>query len=227
MMALCNRCHVGLNVTVSLVTWARCSRNVLHVGYINPIVVVESWLLLVHLWFGLNVGLADYKDRPPTTVQGLCRDLSHEAEFDPAGSGACQDLPLGVPLMNLIGLCSDVVWIPPPGMLVLGLLGMVLVAGDQIWATCLELQSDSQFVAASDVSITGVYGRDQDVHQDQLLPWMVWLSGLSASLWTKRSSVRFLVRAHPRVAGQVPGWGHVRGNRSMFLSVFLLPFPSL
>ena len=40
-----------------------------------------------------------------------------------------------------------------------------------------------------------------------LVPWLVWLSRLSTSLRTKRPLVRFLVRAHAWVAGQVPGWG--------------------
>ena len=42
-------------------------------------------------------------------------------------------------------------------------------------------------------------------------------------LWTKGSLVRFPVRAHAWVAGQVLGWGHVRGNHTL---MFLLPFPS-
>ena len=65
-------------------------------------------------------------------------------------------------------------------------------------------------------------------------PWLVWLSGWSTSLRTKRSLVRFLARAHACVVGQVPSWGHVGGNQSMYLShidvslpLFLLPFPSL
>ena len=44
------------------------------------------------------------------------------------------------------------------------------------------------------------------------LPWLVWLSGLNASLWTQRLPVGFPVRAHAWVAGQVPTWGHMRGN---------------
>ena len=43
-------------------------------------------------------------------------------------------------------------------------------------------------------------------------PWLVWLSGLSASLQTKGSPVQFLVRAHAWLGGQVPSWGHVSGN---------------
>ena len=66
------------------------------------------------------------------------------------------------------------------------------------------------------------------------MPWLVWLSELSAGLLTKRLLVRFVVRAHAWVAGPGPQLGHVRGNQSMFLShtdvslpPFLLPFPSL
>ena len=60
-------------------------------------------------------------------------------------------------------------------------------------------------------------------------PWLVWLSGLSASLWTKGSPVWFLVRAHAWVIGQVPSRGHARGNHTlMFLSLsFYIPIPSL
>ena len=38
-------------------------------------------------------------------------------------------------------------------------------------------------------------------------PWLVWLSGLSAGLWTERSLVQFPVKVHAWVAGQVPNWG--------------------
>ena len=57
----------------------------------------------------------------------------------------------------------------------------------------------------------------------------MWLSRSSAGLQTKRSPVRVPVRAHAWVVGRVPGWGHARGNWSMFLShidVSLLLSPS-
>ena len=59
------------------------------------------------------------------------------------------------------------------------------------------------------------------------LPWLVWLSGLSAGLRIKGLLGRFPVRAHGWVAGQVPSRGRVRGNRTlMFLSLFFsLPSP--
>ena len=39
--------------------------------------------------------------------------------------------------------------------------------------------------------------------------WLVWLSGLSMGLRTKGSPVRFPVRAHAWVVGQVPSGGHM------------------
>ena len=59
-----------------------------------------------------------------------------------------------------------------------------------------------------------------------LEPWLVWLSGWSASLKTKGLPVQFPVRAHAWVAGQVPSRGHARGNHTL---IFLSPsfsFPS-
>ena len=50
------------------------------------------------------------------------------------------------------------------------------------------------------------------------LPWLVWLSGLSTSLQAKGSLVRFPVRAHAWVAGQVPCGGVIRGRQSVYLS---------
>ena len=56
-------------------------------------------------------------------------------------------------------------------------------------------------------------------------PWLVWLSGLSASLQTKTLLVQFPVREHAWVVGQVPSVGYERGNHTlMFLSLsFSLP----
>ena len=57
--------------------------------------------------------------------------------------------------------------------------------------------------------------------------WLVWLSGLRASLWTKMSPVGFSVRAQVWIAGQVPSRGHMRDNHTlMFFSLsFSLPSP--
>ena len=58
--------------------------------------------------------------------------------------------------------------------------------------------------------------------------WLVWLSGLSASLRTKGLPVQFSVRARAWVAGQVSSGGHVRGSHIyVSLPLFLLLFPSL
>ena len=66
------------------------------------------------------------------------------------------------------------------------------------------------------------------------MPWLVWLSGLNTGLQSERLLVRFPVRAHGWVMGQVPSWRRARGNKLMFLShvdvslpLFLLPCPSL
>ena len=59
-------------------------------------------------------------------------------------------------------------------------------------------------------------------------PWLVWLSGLSTGLRRKRSPVRFPVRTHAWVAGQVPSKGCARGNHAlMFLSLSFSLFSSL
>ena len=56
-----------------------------------------------------------------------------------------------------------------------------------------------------------------------LKPWLVWLSGLSASLPTKGSLVGLQVRAHAWVVGQVPSQGHVRSNHTLMVSPSLSP----
>ena len=46
----------------------------------------------------------------------------------------------------------------------------------------------------------------------------MWLSELSACLWTERLLVQFVVRANAWVVGWVPGLGPASGNQLMFLS---------
>ena len=60
--------------------------------------------------------------------------------------------------------------------------------------------------------------------KNEILPWLVWLTGLSASLPTKESRVWFLVWAQAWAAGQVPSRGHMRGNHALMFS-FSLPSP--
>ena len=45
-----------------------------------------------------------------------------------------------------------------------------------------------------------------DTKEKTYMPWLVWLSGLSAGLRTKRSPVRFPVRAHAWVVGGSLGY---------------------
>ena len=67
------------------------------------------------------------------------------------------------------------------------------------------------------------------MYQKDTLIWLVWLSGLSASLQTKGSLVLFPVRAHAWVVGQVPTKGACEWlpHIDISLPLFLLPFPSL
>ena len=55
-------------------------------------------------------------------------------------------------------------------------------------------------------------------------PWLVWRRALSAGLRTERSLVRFPVRTHVWVAGQVSSWEGAKSNQLMFLSLSLSPF---
>ena len=62
-------------------------------------------------------------------------------------------------------------------------------------------------------------------HHEQ--PWLVWLSGLSASLQTNGLSVQFPVRAHAWFAGWVPSEGRTRGNHTLMFLSLSFSFPSL
>ena len=68
-----------------------------------------------------------------------------------------------------------------------------------------------------------------NLKNDFFMPWLVWLSGVSAGLQTKGSQVRFLVRAHARVVAQVPSGGVCERQPHIDVSLPLLlsPFPSL
>ena len=59
------------------------------------------------------------------------------------------------------------------------------------------------------------------------MPWLVWLSGLSAGLRTKGLPVQFPVRTLVWVVGQVPSWGRTRGNHTLMFLSLSLPSPSL
>ena len=66
-----------------------------------------------------------------------------------------------------------------------------------------------------------------EIEIEIFLPWLVWLSGLSADLRTSGSLVQFPVRAHARVAGQVLSRGDVRGNHTIMFLSLSFSFPSL
>ena len=57
------------------------------------------------------------------------------------------------------------------------------------------------------------------------MPWLMWLSGLSACLWTKGSLVQFPVRAHVR--GRGPQLQECEKQPHIDVSLPLPPFPSL
>ena len=58
------------------------------------------------------------------------------------------------------------------------------------------------------------------------LPWLVWLSRLSAGLQSKGSLVRFPVRAPAWVMGQVPSKADMRGNHTFMFLFLSFSFPS-
>ena len=57
-----------------------------------------------------------------------------------------------------------------------------------------------------------IYSKQEIKLKIKCQPQLVWLSGLSASQQTERSLVRFPVRAHAWIVGQIPSWGRVKGN---------------
>ena len=125
-VALCSRCPVRASGIMSLITRAGCFRYVPCVGYLGPPAVIESWLLMACLCVGstlkLTVGWL-WGSTLTTVYELLCRCWPHKVEFTLAGSGACQDLLLYMPLVKPTGSCSNVVWSWPLGVLILELLG--------------------------------------------------------------------------------------------------------
>ena len=93
------------------------------------------------MW-GWPSGWMTVRINPDIVYKWLCRCWPHRAEFITAESGACQDLPLDMLLVKLIGSCSDIVWNWPLGVFVLGPLGkqpMSDTACDWPWTTFLKL----------------------------------------------------------------------------------------
>ena len=87
-----------------------------------------------------------------------------------------------------------------------------------------------QFSGLSGESCEFIYGKSFENNfwnkTTMMKPWLVWLSGLSVSLWTRGSPVQFPVGAHAWVLGQVPRRGCMRGNHTLMFLSFLSPVPS-
>ena len=81
------------------------------------------------------------------------------------------------------------------------------------------------------VVVTWIYACVNNQNAVYQSPWLVWFSRLSASLRTKELPVRFSVRSHAWVAGQVPSGAGGALERQPHIDVslplFLLPFPAL
>ena len=73
--------------------------------------------------------------------------------------------------------------------------------------------------------IVNFYSLTDYILKKETLPWLVWLNGLSSSLWTKGLPVWFPDRAHAWVAGQVPSRRYVRGNHTLMLLSLSISLP--
>ena len=76
-VALCSRCFVGPSDIDSLITWVGCSKNVPCVGYVDPFVVIESWLLLAYSCVGSTFSLDECEAQPWPVCELLCRCWPH------------------------------------------------------------------------------------------------------------------------------------------------------
>lgn len=128
-LALFSRCLVWLSDAVVIIIWTRSSRNVPCVGFVNPLIVVESWFVLDCLWVGLTFKLTDFEYQPPMQCPICCTGLDLTKQNYLQRIMVSVRLPLDLSLIKLIGLCSDVVWSFPPSILVLEHLGRDFHAG--------------------------------------------------------------------------------------------------
>ena len=107
-----------------------------------------------------------------------------------------------------------------------------------------ESTEDKKVGAPEDLCSTGKQRNGYDWHQAGLIrlffrweikmigglethqePWLVWLSGLSASLQTEGSSVQFPVRHMSGLWARIPSRGCSRGNYTLMFPSFSLPSP--
>lgn len=110
-VALYSRCPVGPNVAVSWILWTGCSRNVHFVSCVWPPVIVELSSLLACQCVGLTLRLAGWLWVlvMSTAYRLACWCQFYGMGFTPVWSGAYQDLPLGMLLVDLIWWGSFVV----------------------------------------------------------------------------------------------------------------------
>ena len=95
---------------------------------------------------------------------------------------------------------------------------------DDTWPTWTSAQKSAEARrAATTINVVGDQARGQRSGEAALPGVAQWLS---ASLQMKGSLVRFPVRVHARVVGQVPSRGHARGNHTWMVPS-LSPFLSL
>lgn len=125
-------------------------------GYGSSPVVFEPWLLFAHLWVMLTFRLADYEDGPYNSVWAAVQG------FDPRKWNLPQQclVPVEISLWECHLWCQlghVLMWseVCPLVFWFWGLLGgplVQIIVRCCLWlalATCLELQSDPQFVVAS------------------------------------------------------------------------------
>ena len=85
-VALCSSCPVGKSGMFSLITWGGYSRNVLPVGYVDPPVLIECWLLLGLLCMGVTLWLADCEDQIWPQCMSCCVGADHTKQNLPQQS---------------------------------------------------------------------------------------------------------------------------------------------
>lgn len=103
-VALCSQWLMGPSGVDSLIAWAGYSKNVPCACYVGPPVIIQSWLLLIHLCVGSMHRLAGSEAQP--TIQQENYYAGAEVEFASGWFCACWNFPMDILLMKLIGFCS-------------------------------------------------------------------------------------------------------------------------
>ena len=161
-----------------------------------------SWFLLSCLSMKLTLSLTDWGLTHTSVYELLCRCWLHEVEFASAWSGAYWDLPLDLPLVKLIGFCSDVFWSWSLGVFVVGSFGRDFVASLH---QTLPVTSPEQHVWSYKVIHSlwlpllslSVWGKDQAAYQGQFSPALVLGVGQQKYQGTPRSASTCLFLSAP------------------------------